>query len=129
MIERKAGHIAAVSSLAGELPLAIAPDYNASKAALTFFLECAQAELPRKVVDVTIIHPGFVKTDLTAKNKFPMPFLLELDEAAAIIDRALVERARFVRFPAGLAALATLGRALPRSLRDAVVARSTSTPR
>jgi short-subunit dehydrogenase len=129
MIARGRGHIAAVSSLAAETPIPIAADYNAAKAGLTFFLACAQAELPRKGVDVTIIHPGFVKTDLTAKNKFPMPFLLDVDEAAKIVDDGLAERARYIRFPAALAMASTFGRMLPSSVRDAIIARNSPKPR
>ena len=133
MIERFAkngrrGHIAAVSSVAGELPLPMAADYGASKAALSFFLEGAQGELPGRGVDVTIIHPGFIKTDLTAKNKFPMPFLLEPDEAARIIDRGLAARAQFVRFPLGLLGLIGLGKVVPRSVKNAVVSRNAPRP-
>lgn len=118
------GHIAAVSSTAAELPLPAAADYGTSKAALSFFLACAQGDLPRRGVDVTIIHPGFVKTDLTAKNKFPMPFLVEADEAARIMDDGLKRRARWIRFPLGTVALITAGKLLPSSLKDAVVGRA-----
>lgn len=121
---KRRGHIAGVSSMAAELPLPIAPEYNASKAALTFFLECAQGDLPQRGVDVTIIHPGFVKTDLTAKNKFPMPFLVESDDAAQIIDDGLQRRATHVRFPLGIVGLMGVGKMVPRSLKNAVVSRS-----
>lgn len=124
MIERKSGHLVGISSMAAEMPLPAAADYGASKAALTFFLECAQGELPAKGVDVTIVHPGFVKSDLTAKNKFPMPFLLELEEAATIIDDGIARRARLVRFPLGLVALMGVGNAVPKAWKNAVVARN-----
>lgn len=129
MLERFArdgrrGHIAAVSSIAAELPLPVGADYGASKAALSYFLEGAQAELPARGVDVTVIHPGFIRTDSTTNNKFPMPFLLEVEEAARIIDQALVRRARSVRFPVGLVGLIGLGKALPRSVKNALVSRT-----
>jgi short-subunit dehydrogenase len=128
MIERakagRRGHIAAVSSMAAELALPAAADYGASKAALSFFLECAQADLPARGVDVTIIHPGFVKTDMTAKNKFPMPFLVELEEAARIIDSGLAERARTIRFPLGIVAAMALGKLATPAMRGRLVARS-----
>lgn len=121
---KRRGHIAAVSSMAAELPMPIAAEYNASKAALTFFLECAQGDLPQRGVDVTIVHPGFIKTDLTAKNKFPMPFLVEADEAARIIDEGLMRRATHVRFPLGIVGLMGVGKLAPRALKNAVVSRS-----
>ena len=120
------GHIAAVSSMAAELPMPIAAECNASKAALTFFLECAQGDLPKRGVDVTIIHPGFIKTDLTAKNKFPMPFLVECDDAAQIIDDGLARRATHVRFPLGLVGLMGIGKLVPRALKNAAVRRVNS---
>jgi short-subunit dehydrogenase len=123
MIERGSGHLVGISSVAAELPLPSAPDYGASKAALTFFLQCAQGDLPKKGVDVTVVHPGFVKSDLTAKNKFRMPFLLETEEGARLIDEGIQRRARLVRFPLGLLALVALGKALPASVKDAVVSR------
>ncbi len=124
MLSRGRGHIVGVSSMHAELPLPAAADYGASKAALTFFLESAQGELPAKGVDVTIIHPGFVKTDLTAKNKFPMPFVLEADEAARIMDDGIARRAKTVRFPLGLVALMGVGKAAPKAWKNAVVSRS-----
>jgi short-subunit dehydrogenase len=125
MIERGRGHLVGVSSIAAEQPLPRAPEYAASKAALSFYLECLQGELPGKGVDVTIVHPGFVKSELTAKNRFPMPFLLETDEAARVIDAAIARRARRVRFPLGLVALSTLGKVVPAGLKTAIIARST----
>lgn len=118
MVERKRGHIAAVTSLAGETPLPAAADYGTSKAALSFFLESAAVDLLPRGVRVTDIRPGFVRTDLTAKNKFPMPFLVELEAAAEVIDRGLARGKRVVRFPAPLTAASTAGRMLPAALRD-----------
>ena len=83
-----------------------------------------QADLSPKGIDVTIVHPGFVKSDMTAKNKFPMPFLLSLDEAAGFIDDGIARRARLVRFPLGLVALMGVGKAVPKSWKNALVARS-----
>lgn len=130
MIERaraepsRRGQLVAVSSIAAEIPLPRSPDYGASKCALSFYLECLQGELPAKGVDVTLVHPGFVKSELTAKNRFPMPFLLETEDAARIIDDGIARRARMVRFPLGLVALAGVARAIPRTVRDSIVARS-----
>lgn len=135
MIERarqdpgRRGHLVGISSIAAELPLPKSPDYGASKAALSFFLESLQGDLPARGVDVTLVHPGFVKSELTAKNRFPMPFLLETEEAARLVDDAIARRARLVRFPLGLVAMMTVAKALPRTLKDAVVARNAAPPR
>lgn len=124
MVERRAGHLVGVSSLAAEIPLPAAVDYGTSKAALSFFLESLAADVKPRGVDVTIVHPGFVRTPLTDKNKFSMPFLVEVDEAARIIDRGIEKRARFVRFPLGLKAGITSSKLMPRAMRDAIVNRS-----
>jgi short-subunit dehydrogenase len=123
MVERKRGHIVGISSLAADIPLPVAADYGASKAALNFFLESAQGDLPQRGVDVTIVQPGYIKTDLTAANKFPMPFLMELDDAVRIIDDGIARRARRVRFPLGLVALIGVGRKAPVALRARAVGR------
>jgi short-subunit dehydrogenase len=124
MVERGRGHIVGISSLAAEVPLPAGADYGTSKAALTFFLECCAADLIPRGIDVTIVHPGFVRTPLTDKNKFQMPFLVELDAAAKIIDRAIEKKQRFCRFPFALTAATTTAGILPRALRDAIIARN-----
>ena len=123
MVERRRGHIVGVSSLAAEIPLPAAADYGTSKAALSFFLESAAADLIPKGVYVTIVHPGFVKTPLTDKNKFKMPFLMDVERAAEIIERGIVGRSRIVRFPLPLSAAIASGKIMPRALRDALVNR------
>lgn len=121
MLRRGRGHLVGVSSLAAETPLPTAADYGASKAAFSFFMECAASDLIPRGVDVTIVHPGFVKTPLTDRNTFDMPFIVELDRAADIIDRAIRDKRRMCRFPLALTAATTAGRLMPRALRDFVV--------
>jgi short-subunit dehydrogenase len=121
MVERGRGHIVGVSSLAGEVPLPTAADYGTSKAALSFFLASAAADLIPRGIFVTDVHPGFVKTPLTAKNKFAMPFIVELEDAARIIDRGIQRRKRVVRFPAALTTAISGGNLLPAAWRDALV--------
>jgi short-subunit dehydrogenase len=123
MVERRKGHIVGISSLAAEIPLPAAADYGTSKAALSFFLESAAADLIPRGVYVTIVHPGFVRTPLTDKNKFAMPFLVEVDRAAEIIDHGIASRSRIVRFPLPLSAAIATGKLMPRALRDALVNR------
>jgi short-subunit dehydrogenase len=124
MVARGRGHIVGISSLAAECPLPAGADYGTSKAALSFFLASAASDLIPRGVWVTDVHPGFVKTPLTAKNKFPMPFIVELDEAARIIDRGIERRKRVVRFPGPLGAAITGGNLLPVPWRDALINRN-----
>ncbi|MBL9028266.1 MAG: SDR family NAD(P)-dependent oxidoreductase [Myxococcales bacterium] len=124
MVERGSGHVVGISSLAGEVPLPAAADYGTSKAALSFFLASAAADLIPRGVAVTDVHPGFVRTPLTDKNKFPMPFLVELEQAAEIIDRGIERKKRVIRFPLPLKAAISGGNLLPAAWRDALVNRN-----
>lgn len=121
MTQRGSGQLVGVSSLAGESPLPSAAGYGTSKAALSFFLASAAIDLLPRGIVVTDVRPGFVKTALTDKNQFEMPFLVQLDRAAEIIDRGIAAKKRVVRFPFPLAAAISAGRMLPDALRDRLV--------
>ncbi|MCC7071423.1 MAG: SDR family NAD(P)-dependent oxidoreductase [Deltaproteobacteria bacterium] len=116
MLARGRGHLVAVSSLAAELALPIALDYGAAKAGLSYFTEAMRLDLAPRGVQVTLVHPGFVKSEMTAKNRFPMPFILDTDEAAALIVRGVDRGAARVRFPLAYVAAFALAKRLPLSL-------------
>lgn len=99
MLSRGRGQLVAVSSLAGELPLPVALDYGTSKAALSYFVKAMRYDLAPRGVDVTLVHPGFVKSEMTDKNAFPMPFIVDTEKAARIVVRAIDKKAALVRFP------------------------------
>jgi short-subunit dehydrogenase len=123
MQRRRAGRIAIVSSVAGYRGLPKAGAYGPSKAALISLAESLRPELERAGVGLSLVNPGFVATPLTAKNDFPMPFMLAPEDAAARILRGL-ERGRFeIAFPWRLVALLKLARVLPYSLFFALVRR------
>ena len=119
MLARKRGHVAAVSSLAAYKGLPGESAYCASKAALNVYLEGLRIELRDRGVAVTTICPGFVKTPMTAVNKFHMPYLLEADEAARRIVRALRRKKKVFDFPWQMGLMMRVTRWLP----DWVVAR------
>lgn len=121
MVERGHGHIVGVSSLAAEVPLPAAVDYGVSKAGLTFFLESLGADVRPKGIAVTAVHPGFVRTAITDKNTFEMPFLMEVEPAADAIARGIARRARIVRFPLPTSLAVVSSKLMPRALRDAIV--------
>lgn len=116
MIERKKGHLVGVSSLAALQALPRFAAYCASKAWVTMFCESLRFDVERHGVAVTAIHPGFVKSELTAKNDFTMPFILETADGADRMGRAIARKAKHYSFPWPLAAAAALGSALPRPL-------------
>lgn len=100
MIERRSGVIAGVASLAGFRGLPSSGPYSASKAALITLLESARVDLRGSGVDVVTICPGFVKSEMTARNDpGAMPFLMETADGAACIIRGIEARRRVVHFP------------------------------
>ena len=72
-------------------------------------------------VHATAVHPGFVRSAMTARRKGVMPFLMETNEAAERIVRALPAVPATIDFPWQLATAARVGAALPRVLRDVIV--------
>lgn len=87
MVARDSGHIVITSSLTGFRGLSGSIGYTASKAATMSLAECMYADLRKTGVQVQLINPGFIKTRLTDKNNFKMPFIMEPEDAA----RAIIE--------------------------------------
>ncbi|MBI3270503.1 MAG: SDR family NAD(P)-dependent oxidoreductase [Planctomycetes bacterium] len=116
MLARGHGHLVGVSSVAADCPSPRYPPYGASKAGLTYFLEAADMELRPRGVAVTVVHPGFVRTPMTSDLKESLPFIVEVDDAARLIDNGIRRRVRFLRFPWATGAMARLGNSLPRAL-------------
>ena len=113
MIVRRAGQIAIVASVAGYRGLPGGGAYGASKAALIALAESLRCDLQRHDVLMQVINPGFVRTPMTAVNAFPMPFLLEADDAARRIIRGLQRTAFEIAFPWRLVWLLKMLRCLP----------------
>jgi short-subunit dehydrogenase len=100
-VMKKQGHgtIAGVSSLADKRSIPGSAPYMASKAALTLLLEAAEIELSPLNINVITVRPGFVATDMTSKNVFPMPFLMTPEKAAKIIVRGIERGKKHIAFP------------------------------
>lgn len=81
-VARDAGHIVITSSLTGFRGLPGSIGYTASKAGTMSLAECMYADLRKTGVQVQVVNPGFIKTQLTDKNNFKMPFLMEPENAA-----------------------------------------------
>ena len=120
MLQRGRGHLAAVSSLAAYKGLPGESAYCASKAAVNTYMEGLRIQLRDRGIAVTTICPGFVQTPMTDVNDFNMPWLMEADEAARRIVRALRRRRKVYNFPWQMALLMKLTRWLP----DWIVART-----
>lgn len=120
MLQRRRGHLAAVSSMGAYKGLPGESGYCASKAAVNTYMEGLRIHLRDRGIHVTTICPGFVHTPMTEINRFPMPWVLEADEAARRIVRALHRRRKVYNFPWQTMLLMRLTRWLP----DWIVARS-----
>jgi short-subunit dehydrogenase len=120
MVARGSGHLVAISSLAAYRGLPKSAAYCASKAAVSAFFESLRLDLGPRKIDVTIVHPGFIKTPLTAGRQAGMPFLMELDDAVAKIVQAIETRRKSYAFPWQLASLVRLGMIMPNSVYDLI---------
>ena len=113
MLERKSGHLVAVSSMAAYKGLPGAAGYCASKAAVSVYCESLRIELWPRGVAVSCIYPGFIDTPMTQKNDHPMPFLMSTDAGAARILRALPRRPGVLNFPKRMKLLMWLAKWAP----------------
>ena len=125
MKHQKQGVIAINASLSGYRGLPQAGAYGASKAALINMAESLHLDLLSTGIDVKIINPGFVKTPLTDKNTFPMPFLISSRKAAQIITAGMNRRGFEIRFPLLFSWLLRLLQIIPYSLYFKLVKRIT----
>ena len=131
MVERGSGQIVGVSSLAAWRGLPISGAYCASKAGMSAMLESFRLDLKGSGVEVTTIHPGFVRTPLTMrpervtdpKKSFPMPFLMDLTPAVEVMVRGIERGCSEVNPPWQLATLMRLVRHLPNWIFDRLFAR------
>src|SRR3954464_11416777 len=118
MVARNAGQVVAMASLAAFRGMPGNAAYCASKAAVHIFMESVRVDLRRTGVVATTIYPGFVKTELTAKNKFRMPFLMELDRAVEVMTRGIARGAKTIAYPFPMVAVTRALGAVPRGLYE-----------
>jgi len=123
MRQRGHGQIALMASLAGFRGFPGAPAYCASKAAVKVWGESLRGWLASDGVRVSVICPGYVRTPMTAVNRFPMPFLMDADRAARIIRRGLNRNKGRIAFPWPMALGGWLAGALPDGVTDRLTRR------
>jgi short-subunit dehydrogenase len=124
MVERKRGRLVAISSLAAYRGLAKSAAYCASKAALTAYFESLRIDLRHSGVGVTIIHPGFIKTDLTSGRHAKMPYLMELDDGVKKIVSAIEKEKKIYAFPWQLATIVRSSMMMPAAMYDWIAERN-----
>ncbi len=110
---RRKGQVAIVASLAGYRGLPTAAGYGMTKAGLINLAEALQPELRALGIKLQLVNPGFVRTPLTDRNPFPMPFLMEPEAAAEAFFRGLASRRFEIVFPRRLGWVLGLLRRLP----------------
>ena len=113
MVARGTGHVVITGSLSGFRGLPGAIGYGASKAGVMALAECMQADLRGSGIVVQVANPGFIRTRLTDKNTFSMPFLMEPAEAADHMFRHMQTDRFKVSFPTVFSWLFRLSQFLP----------------
>ena len=112
--EKKNGHISIVSSVAGYRGLPNSTGYGPSKAALINLAESLYFDFKKYNVRVSLISPGFIKTPMTDKNKFKMPFIKSSEFAANKIYKGLINSKAFeITFPKQLTIIMKILRIMP----------------
>ena len=116
--KQKSGRIAIISSVAGFRALPGRSGYSASKVAVRFLADGWRAVLARDGISLITICPGFIRTPLTDKNSYPMPFLMDADVAAQKMAAAIEARKPLYVFPWQWRLVVPLMKLLPRWLVD-----------
>jgi short-subunit dehydrogenase len=125
MLARRGGQIGIVASLAGLSGLPGAVTYSTTKAGLIAMAESLKFDMDKAGACISVILPGFVKTPLTDKNTIPMPFLMEVADAARVILKGLDAGRFLIAFPGPLAWPLRFLRILPAPLYFALVKKGT----
>ncbi|HTW71142.1 MAG TPA: SDR family NAD(P)-dependent oxidoreductase [Acetobacteraceae bacterium] len=117
------GRIVVIASIAAFVAGAAAPAYCASKAAADTWTVATAVALRRECVAMTSVCPGYIRTAMTARNRFPMPGLMDADRAARIILRGVAAARIRVVFPWYMGAAARIGALVPPRLVGAFMQR------
>ncbi|WP_226780199.1 SDR family NAD(P)-dependent oxidoreductase [Oceaniglobus trochenteri] len=113
MAQKGAGHIVVTGSISGYRGLPGSIGYGASKAGVMHLAEQLYGEMRGSGVGVQLVNPGFIRTRLTDKNDFKMPFIMEPDEAAQEVFEHMQGEGFKKSFPMGFAAMFRLSQFLP----------------
>jgi len=118
MMKRGSGQIALVSSVAAYQGFAGAAAYSASKAAVKNYGEALRGQLRADGISVSVINPGYVRSRITDRNDYYMPFYMEADKAARIISSGLQHGKGRIIFPWPMIIIARILANLPMWLLD-----------
>ena len=126
MLARGRGCLAGISSLAGYRAVPTAGAYGSSKAAFTHLLDALRFDLEPHGIQVVAVSPGFVRTPLTDRNRYRMPFLMPVDAAAERIVSGIERERREIHFPKPFSWTLKLLRVLPYPLYAQIIRRATA---
>lgn len=129
MRERTSGSLVGIASVAGIRGLPGAGAYSASKAAAVRYLESLRIEMRGSGVKVTTISPGYVATEMTRRNPYPMPFIIQADDAARRFARVIAAGRSEAIVPWQMAIVGPILRLLPNALFDALASKAGRKPR
>jgi NAD(P)-dependent dehydrogenase (short-subunit alcohol dehydrogenase family) len=129
MKARRAGTLVGIASVAGIRGLPGSEAYCASKSAVITYCESLRVELAKHGVTVVTVSPGFIRTPLTAKNPYKMPFLMDAPDFARHAADAIVAGVRYRTIPLQMGAVTFLLKWLPRALFDRATRRRKQKPR
>jgi short-subunit dehydrogenase len=122
-IQRKEGMLVGVSSLAEARGFPKSGFYNASKSSVSLMLESLRVELKPYNIKVLTVKPGFVRTPMTDKNDFHMPFLMDADRAVKIIVNGIKKEKHIIQFPLTTVIGSKIAKFLPDWLFDFLMSR------
>ncbi len=128
MQSRRKGQVCLVSSIAGFRAMPNAPAYCASKAAVRFYAQGLRGLYAPQGIKINAACPGFIRTNMTAVNRFPMPFILEPEAAAARIRRGLERNKPVIAFPWPMAIAVKAMNLLPEFMMNALSSRLPAKP-
>lgn len=123
------GRLAGIASVAGLRGLPGASAYSASKAAAISYLESLRVEMAKTGVSVTTLCPGYIRTPMTDVNTYPMPFMMDVDNAAATMARVIDQKRRYVILPWQMALVGRFMKLLPASAWDWAMKNAPRKPR
>jgi hypothetical protein len=129
MCEAKRGKLVGIASVAGFRGLPGSGAYSASKAAAISYLESLRVELCDSGVKVVTICPGYIKTPMTDINPYPMPFILDADDAARRMAKVIASGRSFAVIPWQMGLVGRAMKLLPNWLYDRILKNATYKPR
>jgi short-subunit dehydrogenase len=129
MVQRGEGTLVGIASVAAVRGLPGAGAYSASKSAVATYCESLRVELKPKGIGVVTIAPGYIRTEMTAKNPYKMPFLMDANEFAVRAARTIAQQCSYRVIPWQMGVVAKLMRLLPDWLYDRLAVNAPRKPR